>query len=276
VAGGGEETWRALGDARRRRILDALRAGPLRTGELCARFPGLARVSVLKHLAVLHRARLVVVRAVGRERWNQLNALPLRDACGRWLLPYADRWAEVPVRSKARAEGREREGSPMARKSAAAKAVTIRRFSITLEVDIAAPPARVFRALVGEIGRWWKTHFFDPKLATGMRLEPWPGGRMYEAWRGKDEGAFWGVVSEIEAPRRLELRGTMGLPGGVQGLVGIDLAAKKGGTRLALRHDAIGDIEADAGEMYAGGWSDLLDYLRAHVQGGSRGARKKR
>jgi hypothetical protein len=31
----------------------------------------------MKHLAVLKKARLVLVRRSGRERWNHLNAVPL-------------------------------------------------------------------------------------------------------------------------------------------------------------------------------------------------------
>jgi DNA-binding transcriptional ArsR family regulator len=76
---------RALADPTRRRVLDLLREHARGTGELCAAFPALSRFAVLKHLGILRRARLVLVRAEGRERTNFLNAVPLRAIGERWL-----------------------------------------------------------------------------------------------------------------------------------------------------------------------------------------------
>ena len=33
----------------------------------------------MKHLGILQQAGLVVVRRVGRERWNHLNAVPIQQ-----------------------------------------------------------------------------------------------------------------------------------------------------------------------------------------------------
>lgn len=81
--------FKALGDTRRRRILDHLREGPRSTGELCALFPSLDRCTVMQHLDVLERAELLVVKRVGRLRWNYLNALPIQDIANRWINQYA-------------------------------------------------------------------------------------------------------------------------------------------------------------------------------------------
>jgi DNA-binding transcriptional ArsR family regulator len=78
---------RALADPTRRRLLDLLREGPKLTGALSAAFPRLTRFAVMKHLGVLRRARLVLVRAEGRERVNSLNAVPLAAIGERWLRP---------------------------------------------------------------------------------------------------------------------------------------------------------------------------------------------
>lgn len=39
----------------------------------------------MKHLDVLVRARLVMVKREGRVRWNHFNPVPIDRICGRWL-----------------------------------------------------------------------------------------------------------------------------------------------------------------------------------------------
>ncbi|HSL71449.1 MAG TPA: metalloregulator ArsR/SmtB family transcription factor [Longimicrobiales bacterium] len=84
-----DAVFKALADARRRRILDLLKDGPRTTGELCDRFAGLDRCTVMQHLAVLEKAGLVIVRREGRHRWNYLNVLPIKELHDRWIGPYA-------------------------------------------------------------------------------------------------------------------------------------------------------------------------------------------
>lgn len=81
--------FRALAHPTRRALLDALSDGPLTTGQLCRRFPALDRCTVMQHLRVLERADLVRVRRAGRERWNHLNPLPIKQIHDRWIGPHA-------------------------------------------------------------------------------------------------------------------------------------------------------------------------------------------
>ncbi|KCZ47864.1 MULTISPECIES: helix-turn-helix domain-containing protein [unclassified Hyphomonas] len=83
--------FRALAAPVRRQILDALRDKPQTTGELCARFADLNRCTVMQHLGVLEEADLVLVRRVGRVRWNYLNAIPIKRINDRWIGPHAAR-----------------------------------------------------------------------------------------------------------------------------------------------------------------------------------------
>jgi DNA-binding transcriptional ArsR family regulator len=76
-----EQVWKALSSPHRRAILDALRDGPLTTTTL----PELSRYAVMQHLGVLERAGVVLVRRDGRERWNELNAVPIQRELERWL-----------------------------------------------------------------------------------------------------------------------------------------------------------------------------------------------
>ena len=84
-----DRIFKALSHRRRREIMDALKDKPQTTGALCERFADIDRCTVMQHLSVLEEAGLVVARRQGRERWNHLNALPIRDIHERWIGPYA-------------------------------------------------------------------------------------------------------------------------------------------------------------------------------------------
>ncbi|NJN52744.1 MAG: winged helix-turn-helix transcriptional regulator [Gammaproteobacteria bacterium] len=84
-----DRVFKALADARRRAMLDALRDGPMTTGALCELLPQLDRCTVMQHMRVLETADLIVVRRDGRERWNYLNVLPIKDIHDRWIGAYA-------------------------------------------------------------------------------------------------------------------------------------------------------------------------------------------
>ena len=80
-----DSIFKALAASSRRAMLDMLKDHPQTTGELCTRFPGLDRCTVMQHLGVLERAGVVLVRREGRERWNELNAVPIQRELERWL-----------------------------------------------------------------------------------------------------------------------------------------------------------------------------------------------
>ncbi len=81
--------FRALAHPRRRLMMDALKDGPRTTGALCEEFDDMDRCTVMQHLKVLEEAGLVVARREGRERWNHLDALPIRRIHDRWISEYA-------------------------------------------------------------------------------------------------------------------------------------------------------------------------------------------
>jgi DNA-binding transcriptional ArsR family regulator len=93
--------FKALGNRRRREMLDALKDNPQTTGSLCERFADIDRCTVMQHLKVLEDADLIIVRRQGRERWNHLNPLPIHDIHERWIGPYAAYAVERLARMKA-------------------------------------------------------------------------------------------------------------------------------------------------------------------------------
>ena len=90
-----DRVWKALSDPTRRRILDLLAEQPRTTGELVVAFAKLSRFAVMKHLGVLQRARLIIVRREGRQRWNSLNPVPLREVFRRWVGKYETIWSDA-------------------------------------------------------------------------------------------------------------------------------------------------------------------------------------
>lgn len=79
--------FKALNDPARRALLDSLRARDGQTlTELETQF-AMSRFGVMKHLAVLEEANLVVTRRSGRFKHHYLNAVPLQEVIDRWIEP---------------------------------------------------------------------------------------------------------------------------------------------------------------------------------------------
>ncbi|TMI14843.1 helix-turn-helix transcriptional regulator [Candidatus Bathyarchaeota archaeon] len=97
--------FKALGDTRRREILDLLKERARTTGELTERFRQLDRCTVMQHLSVLERADLVIMKREGRLRWNYINPLPIKELHDRWIGGYADAAVDLLARMKRELEG---------------------------------------------------------------------------------------------------------------------------------------------------------------------------
>lgn len=100
-----DRIFKALADRRRRAILDALKDEPKTTGQLVALFPEIDRCTVMLHIRVLADAGLVIARREGRERWNHLNALPIKDVHDRWISDYARNAVGMMSRLKSAIDG---------------------------------------------------------------------------------------------------------------------------------------------------------------------------
>lgn len=86
------DVFDALGHPARRALVDELRTGPARAGDLGGEL-GMSREAVSKHLRVLVSAGLAVVEQRGRERWYRLEPGALREVDD-WLVPYRVFWSQ--------------------------------------------------------------------------------------------------------------------------------------------------------------------------------------
>lgn len=104
-----DAVFQALAQESRRRMLDIVRAKPgVPVGALAAEFD-VSRIAVMKHLAVLEDAGLVVSRKDGRSRRLYFNAVPIQMIYERWTDEYAAYWSGSLTDLKRRAERRARD-----------------------------------------------------------------------------------------------------------------------------------------------------------------------
>ena len=96
----------ALGKESRRRMLDIVKERPgIAVGALAREFD-VSRIAVMKHLAVLEQANLVVSEKEGRSRKLYMNAVPIQMLHERWTTEYSAYWASHVTRIKYLAEAR--------------------------------------------------------------------------------------------------------------------------------------------------------------------------
>ena len=83
-----DAVFKALADASRRKLLDALFQHNGQTlGELC-RHLEMTRQAVTKHLTLLEEANLIATLRRGREKLHFLNPVPLHEIYERWISKY--------------------------------------------------------------------------------------------------------------------------------------------------------------------------------------------
>jgi DNA-binding transcriptional ArsR family regulator len=104
------DVFNAMGEARRREILDTLISGEKAVGTIVDDL-SLSQPQVSKHLRVLSEVGLVKARAEGRRRLYSLQPARLRPLHD-WLLKYEQAWNERLDRMDDYLKELQREGEP--------------------------------------------------------------------------------------------------------------------------------------------------------------------
>ena len=128
---------------------------------------------------------------------------------------------------------------------------------IRKEIEIAAPIEIAFQALLDELGP--EAQMPDGKTLS-MKIEAWPGGRWYRDL-GNNTGHLWGHVQVIKPPTLLEICGPMFMSYPAINHLEIRLEEIAGGTRLSLRHRAIGMIDAQHRAGVSTGWRHMIESI---------------
>ncbi len=101
-----DAVFQALGNESRRRMLDIVKEEPgIAVGALAREFE-VSRIAVMKHVAVLESANLVLSEKDGRTRRLYFNAAPIQMIHDRWTTEYSAYWAGQMTRIKYLAEAR--------------------------------------------------------------------------------------------------------------------------------------------------------------------------
>ena len=141
------------------------------------------------------------------------------------------------------------------------------RDAVVIEIEIDAPPERVFRALTDakELEVWWKEESITPHP---WALQPHLGGHWKTGGSSKSLGSWetWGEIVEFDPPRVLAMtwheRLDKSRPFG-ETIVKYELEPIPSGTRLRLTHSGFASYQA-AFEDYSKGWTPVLELLRSY------------
>src|SRR6266481_4618754 len=133
------------------------------------------------------------------------------------------------------------------------------------QVDVKAAIGDVFKGVLHRLG---EGNTRPDGQSLQMVLEQWPGGRWFRDL-GNGTGHLWGHVQVIKAPVLLELSGPMFMSYPALNHVELRLDQIAGGTKLTLRHRAIGLIDAAHREGIGKGWQHYLDSIRKDFANGA-------
>ncbi|HKJ62943.1 MAG TPA: helix-turn-helix transcriptional regulator [Hyphomicrobiales bacterium] len=85
--------FHALASATRREVLDIVKDNPgCSVTKVCRHFD-VSRIAVMKHLAVLEKAGLLISEKRGRTRSLYFNTVPIQMIHERWTSDYSEMWS---------------------------------------------------------------------------------------------------------------------------------------------------------------------------------------
>jgi uncharacterized protein YndB with AHSA1/START domain len=151
--------------------------------------------------------------------------------------------------------------------------VTPDQDAIVSEIQIAAPPERVFKALsdAGELARWFGSPDYPTK---SWQMDARVGGR-YEYSTGKGSVAVNGVsafechgeILECDPPRVLVYTWIANWHDDTaqRTVVRWELTPKQGGTHVKVTHSGLASLPV-ARKDYSGGWIGVVEMLKKFVE----------
>lgn len=125
-------------------------------------------------------------------------------------------------------------------------------------VEMRADIGDVFKGVLHRLGKGNTT---PDGGSLNMILEEWAGGRWFRD-RGEGVQHLWGHVQVLKPPVLIELSGPMFMSYPAINHLEFKLDQIAGGTKLTLRHRAIGMIDPEHRENIGTGWGHLLEALK--------------
>jgi uncharacterized protein YndB with AHSA1/START domain len=236
-----DEVFKALADRTRRRLLDSLFKQDGQTlSALEGRLP-MTRFGVMKHLALLEEAHLVVTRRRGREKLHFLNPIPIRLIHDRWVSKFTAPWAAALTDLK-----RKLEDDTMQK---------------VFEIYIKTTPERLWKAITDTDMR--RQYNFGATV-----ISDWTQGSRYEAFSSESK-IFEGENLAVDPPRRLvqSYRALWGEDVKGEGVSQVTWEIEPVGDSCLLKvtHDKL--HEGANAQLY-GGWPMILSGIKTLLETG--------
>ena len=236
-----DAVFKAFADPTRRALLDELfREDGQTLNALTGRFE-MTRFGVMKHLAQLEEAGLVVTKRRGREKLHFLNPVPIRLVHDRWVSKYAEPWAATLSELKTQLEEKTMEK--------------------VFEIYIKTTPERLWEAIT------------DPEIRSKYNFgaqvsSDWTAGSHYEMNApGIELGN--GENLEVDPPRRLVQSANF---------LWSDEVKAEGTSRITWEIEPVGDscrltvthdqMREGANNQIYGGWPMILSGLKTWLETG--------
>lgn len=135
-----------------------------------------------------------------------------------------------------------------------------RTIDLESSIDVNGPIEAVFKHMLHHIG---EGNTLPDGKSLNMFLEVWPGGRWFRD-RGEGIGHLWGHVQTIKPPVLVEITGPMFMSYPALNHLEYKLEAnEKGGTKVTLRHRALGFLLKEHCEGVMEGHNHWMNTLAA-------------
>jgi uncharacterized protein YndB with AHSA1/START domain len=140
--------------------------------------------------------------------------------------------------------------------------------SLVCEIEIAAPPERVFQALIDpeQVLLWWgQTGMYR---CTEFTTDARRGGKWRGAGQAMDGGNFnvFGEYLEFDPPRLLVYTWVASWTGDAKTTVRWELEPAAKGTLVRIRHTGLAQ-RPELAQSYRG-WPLILDWIRVYLESG--------
>ncbi len=255
-----DKVFKALADPTRRGLLDELFKEDGQTLSALEARVEMTRFGVMKHLAVLEDARLVVTRRRGREKLHYLNTVPIRLAHDRWVSKYAEPWAATLSGLKTDLEDGTMETVKTV--SWAEGTAPVAGGAAVFEVFIKTTPERLWEAITDPQQR--------RKYSFGVETHSdWTPGSEYTARVPAAVDIATGQNLEVDPPRLLvqTFEALWSDEVKAQGTTRVTWEIEPVGSscRLTVTHD---QLPPDANPQLYGGWPMILSGLKTLLETG--------
>lgn len=252
--------WKALSDPTRRSIMDLLRESPKTTGDLSDSLNHLSRFAIMKHLGILEKAALIIIKREGKFRWNYINPLPIQEIYERWVKKYEVQWTANLLSLKTFTE----QNTDIMN----ANNTTLSTTRVAIEVPIKAPIETVWNAITENTSAWWRKDFYSSPSTRKFIIEKRLGGKMYEDY-GNGDGLVWADVIGINSPYSIEFRGNLSASFGGPAISFLKISLEQQGneTKVILTDDIFGNLDESVKKSMTEGWDLLIGQgLKPYVE----------